>query len=141
MNASVQHVEQQLQSFETDAGEAAGESVGANEHNGAGGKAIEGITDTDGVADQNVALQSFNLIERDDAIFEGAETGGDAIGNAPFAEHGLDGLGGALDLRAGGIGEGDERLAGRTVGQFDQLRDRQVFAIEKQLRNQTGSPY
>jgi hypothetical protein len=53
----------------------------------------------------------------------------------------LDGLGGALDLRAGGIGECDQRLARRTVRHFDQLRHGEVFAIEKQLWNQMGNPF
>ena len=85
-------------------------------------------------------MQLFYLFERDDAIFERAETGGNAVSDAAFAEHRFDSLGSAFDLGAAGIGWRDRRLAGCTVGDLNHLRDGQMFAIQKQLRNQTENP-
>ncbi len=101
MNARVQHVEQQLQRAQANARESTSERVGANEHDGAGGGAIEWLANTNGVAEQDVALERFHLIGRDDAALECTEAGGDAIGDTAFAQQSLDGLRGAFNLAAG----------------------------------------
>jgi hypothetical protein len=79
MDARVEHIHQQLQRGEANPRVSACEGVGADQHDRARRWDIERITNSHSMTDQNVALEQFHLIGRDDAILERTKSGCDAI--------------------------------------------------------------
>ena len=74
---------------------------------------VERVADSHRVTDKDVALELLHLIGRDDAIFERAEAGGDAIGDGSALEQGLHRLSGSFHPLNGFCSD----LHARRVGQ------------------------
>ena len=110
MHAAVEHVQQQLQRLDADAGMAARQRVGADQHDRAHGGGVQRIARADRVADQDVALQLGDLLGRDQPVLERAEAGGDAVGDLAAVQQRLHGIRGALDKLHGRLAELDQRL-------------------------------
>ena len=105
MHAAVEHVQQQLQRRDADAGMAPRQRVGADQHHGAHGGGVQRIADADRVADDDVVLQLGGLLGRDQPVLERAEAGGDAVGDLAAVQQRLHGVGGALDKLHGRLAE------------------------------------
>ncbi len=79
MHARIQHIDQRLHRFRSDAGIADRQRVGADQHRGAHHFLGKRLADADGMTDDQIAAQTVGLIDRDVAIRKDAEAGVDAV--------------------------------------------------------------
>ena len=96
-----------------------------------------GIANADGVAHDDVALQLFDLVAFNHAVFEGAKAGRDTVGHHVIVEQALDGCGGALHAVGCSGRNADVRGARLAIGHGDHLFKGEGFAVEENIRAQT----
>ena len=84
-----------------------------------------------GVAHHDVALQLLHLIGRDDAIFERAEAGGDAIGHGALRQQALHRLCGTFNLPLRIHTQRHARVPRCAIGHGHYLLDGQVLSSSR----------
>ena len=60
---------------------APGQGIRPDEHNCPGSGQVKWITNTYGMTEKDIALQFCHLFQRNNAFFESAKTGGNAVGH------------------------------------------------------------
>src|SRR5687768_15259348 len=79
MDAEVKKFKDQFQSFQANSREAAGKRVGTDQHYRPHGRRVKGISDTHGVAENNISLKLTDLVEADYFVLECTEARGDSV--------------------------------------------------------------
>jgi hypothetical protein len=98
----IEKEKQGIDNFGTNAAEAPGEDVGAEQEHGADGRFRERIAEAAGMAADEIALQILQLGWIDADIRQLAEAGVDAIGGFAAGEEGVNDGAGGLDAGEGG---------------------------------------
>ena len=83
------------------------------------------------MAEDDVALKLFDLVGRDDAVFEGPKAGSDAVGHLAACEQSLNRLRGAGYVGLRRFAKRDRRLVWLAVGHGDNLVDGEALAVKK----------
>src|SRR5262245_66387938 len=86
MHTAVKHFQQQVQRVNANPRVPTRQGVGTDEHNGTRGRNVKRLPDPNRMTAENVTLEQFYLLWRNNAILESAKARGNAIGHCTLSQ-------------------------------------------------------
>jgi hypothetical protein len=131
INTAIQTLEDQVDGSYTNPRETASKRICADEHYRPNSRCIECISNTDGMAQNNISLKELDLIRADDLVLKSAESGGDAVRDITALDQSVDRSRTPIDVLFGMIGQRDARLARLSIRHGKHLFKCEALAVDE----------